>query len=382
MDITPEVNGSRPILAGLPNWVPDAALNYLAHTEAGLPIRELARKSGCHASTVLRQIRRFETRRDDPLIDAVLRKLGEGVVRGLSSAGKAQRKDPGTMQVAQRDQTSASAHLTRDAHRILRRLCETGAVLAVAVDMEKAVVVRDGAGGSSTRTAVVDRQVAEAMALQDWISAEQSGRITRYKITATGRTALADMMGQEDSTEVPGMAEAPAQFADQHRVWGERTIRDADTGQTRKVRYNLAESPLTALARRRDKDGSRFLSDDLVTAGERLREDFELAQMGPRVAQNWDRFLTGGARGSFAMDSGVCNGPEGARNRVAAALTNLGPGLSDVVLRCCCYLEGLETAEKRLGWSARSGKIVLRIALMRLKQHYDETTGPGGGLIG
>ncbi|MEX0369156.1 MAG: helix-turn-helix domain-containing protein, partial [Tateyamaria sp.] len=56
----------------LPAWVPDAAVHYLAHTEAGLPIRELARKSGCHASTVLRQIRRFETRRDDPLVDAVL----------------------------------------------------------------------------------------------------------------------------------------------------------------------------------------------------------------------------------------------------------------------------------------------------------------------
>ena len=104
--------------------------------------------------------------------------------------------------------------------------------------------------------------------------------------------------------------------------------------------------------------------------------------MGPRVAQNWDRFLTAGGRGSFAMDSGIGNGPERARGRVAHALKDLGPGLSDVVLRCCCYLEGLEAAEKKLGWSARSGKIVLRIALMRLKQHYDETTGPGGGLIG
>ena len=71
-----------------------------------------------------------------------------------------------------------------------------------------------------------------------------------------------------------------------------------------------------------------------------------------------------------------------ARKRVADAMAELGPGLSDVVLRCCCYLEGLETTEKRLGWSARSGKIVLRIALMRLKRHYDETVGPGGPMIG
>ena len=71
-----------------------------------------------------------------------------------------------------------------------------------------------------------------------------------------------------------------------------------------------------------------------------------------------------------------------ARARVAAALEELGPGLSDIVLRCCCYLEGLETAEKRLGWSARSAKIVLRIALIRLRKHYDETLGPGGAMIG
>ena len=93
-------------------------------------------------------------------------------------------------------------------------------------------------------------------------------------------------------------------------------------------------------------------------------------------------FLTAGGRGGFAPDSGVGDGPSAARRRVADAMTDLGAGLSDVVLRCCCYLEGLETAEKRLGWSARSGKIVLRIALTRLQLHYARTTGPGGGLIG
>jgi hypothetical protein len=210
---------STPVLAGLPSCVLDAAMHYLAHTEAGLPIRELARKSGCHASTVLRQIRRFETRRDDPLIDAVLRKLGSRVVRKNSSAANAQQKDFDLMQAVAHDQSPDTMTLNRDAQRILRRLCETGAVLAVAVDMEKAVVVRDGATGASTRTAVVDRKVAEAMALQDWIIAETNGRITRYKITATGRTALADMMGDE-APSARRLAEAPAQFSDQRRVWG------------------------------------------------------------------------------------------------------------------------------------------------------------------
>ena len=48
-----------------PVWVPDAARNYLAHTQKGLSIRAVARENACHPSTVLRQIRRFEGRRDD-----------------------------------------------------------------------------------------------------------------------------------------------------------------------------------------------------------------------------------------------------------------------------------------------------------------------------
>ncbi|MDG1167991.1 MAG: DUF6456 domain-containing protein [Sulfitobacter sp.] len=108
-----------------------------------------------------------------------------------------------------------------------------------------------------------------------------------------------------------------------------------------------------------------FLGDALVQAGERLREDFELAQMEDGTTQNWDHFLTAGTQTGPGAGGHAAAAPAQARARVHAAQQNLGPGLSDVVLRCCCYLEGLETTEKRLGWSARSGKIVLRIALIR-----------------
>lgn len=379
-------SNTAPTLKTVPTWVPKEAIRYLAHTESGQSIRELARQSGCHASTVLRQIRRCETRRDDPLVDAALRTLGKTHFAPRSSEDGAETKNKELSYMAVRAKMDAStpdeSTLDKEAARVLRRMCETGAVMAVAADMDKAVVVRNTAGGVSTRTAVVDRAVAQAMALKDWISTKETGRITRYQITAAGRTALNALLKSE-AGEAPatGFAEAQADFGDQHRSWGEKDVAD-DTARPRRVRYNLAESPLTALARRRDKSGEPFLTDDLVTAGERLREDFELAQMGPRVAQNWDRFLTGGGRGGFQPDSNVGHGPDAARSRVSHALSDLGPGLGDVVLRCCCFLEGLETAEKRMGWSARSGKIVLRIALQRLKRHYDETTGPGGPMIG
>ena len=108
------------------------------------------------------------------------------------------------------------------------------------------------------------------------------------------------------------------------------------------------------MARRKDKGGKPFLSSDLVSAAERLREDFEVAQMGPRVARNWDRYLSGGDLVDIDVESGSSDGQAKARLRVSEALRALGPGLGDVVLRVCCYLEGLEAAEKRMGWSART----------------------------
>jgi len=268
--------------------------------------------------------------------------------------------------------------LAQEGRRILRRLAEPGAVMAIAPEMDKAVVLRDFPDGRSLRTAVLDRAVAHAFTLKDWITCRKPGRVSTYEITSAGRAALRRLTDEEDRRR-QGTADGEA-FGDQHRVWGERAVMDDDG--PRRVRYNMAESPVGVLGRRRDRDGKPFLEPELVVAAERLREDFELAQMGPRVAQNWDRFLTGGDRSAFQPDSGLGEGPGRARARVAAALRDLGPGLGDVALRCCCFLEGLEVAEKRMGWAARSGKIVLRIALMRLRRHYDETYGKSGPLIG
>ncbi|MEX1235657.1 MAG: DUF6456 domain-containing protein [Roseovarius sp.] len=353
----------------VPSWVPHGAKLYLAHTEQGSSIRALARQHGCHASTVLRRIRQYETRRDDPMVDEALRRLGCRIATrdetgpleqetAMSAQPKAEAIDIGEVTEAQ---------LMAEAGRILRRLAEAGAVLAVAAQMEKAVVVRADGASDPTRTAVVDRAVAEAMALKGWIACDVPGRLARYHITKAGRAALGGLLAK-DENRASGFADAQASFAGR-----------AETAP-RRLRYSANESPLLALARRRDRDGTRFIPEDLVRAGERLREDFELSQMGPRVTQDWSRFLTTPGGGGSA-GGGHARGFEAARRRVEGALHDLGPGLGDIALRCCCHLEGLERAEKRMGWSARSGKIVLRIALQRLKRHY-EGLGEAGGMIG
>ncbi|MGR3461531.1 MAG: DUF6456 domain-containing protein [Roseovarius sp.] len=364
---------TKSTLSKVPSWVPEAAIHYLAHIESGASIRALARRSGRHASTVLRQIRAFETRRDDLLVDDALRRLGiiVGHARKAGSPTLETRMTATPHNPTEDDSTTLSeARLRREARRVLRRLCETGARLAVASEMDKAVVVRDTGTGQPTRTAVVDREVAEALALKDWIACDNPGRISRYHVTARGRAALGKLLAEEENA-ASGLRDAAG--LDGADAGG-------DAARPRQMRFAPGDTPLAALARRRDKDGKRFLDPGLVCAGERLREDFELAQMAPRIAQNWDHFL------SHAIDAPAPPevpgyGAEAARARLIGALRELGPGLGDMALRCCCYLEGLETAEKKMGWSARSGKIVLRIALYRLRRHY-ERLGAGAGLIG
>lgn len=375
-----------PPCSGLPGWVPISTRQYLAHTARGLSLRDIARVSGEAPSTICRRIRRIEARRDDPLFDEALTLLlgdaGQAAARGTAEdpdgflQNDPHPKEPQTMTAPFRSPLGDEGTIAREARRILRRLCETDAILAVASDLDKAVVLRPGPDGDQTRTAVVDRNIALAFAVKDWIACLHPGRVSRYTITAAGKSALRRLIDEDRRRrhEALGFAEATTAFQAQHMHWGQADVAQPGGG-ARKMRVNLAESPLTVLARRKDSDGRAFLAPALVQAGERLREDFERAQMGPRIGQNWDRFLTGGERGGFLNDSGLAEGPRAARQRVSDALDELGPGLSDVVLRVCCFLEGLESAEKRLGWSARSGKIVLKIGLQRLLKHYEDRYG-------
>jgi len=132
-------------LQQVPSWVPEAALNYLAHTETGVPIRALARRVGRHASTVLRQIRAFETRRDDLLVDEALRRLGsilgllqsdpESYLRGDADADEATWIE-GLIQ--ERNQARQERNWGR-ADEIRKLLADEG------------VVLEDGPGGTTWR---------------------------------------------------------------------------------------------------------------------------------------------------------------------------------------------------------------------------------------
>jgi len=335
---------------------------YVAHVHDGRSLRSLARETGLNPSTVMRRVRKIEDRRDDPLVDdffetALLRS------DNLSKAGKDDKAMASTLQEKQ-----GATDTNKEELRVLRRLCETGAFLAIGADLPKGAVFVKKANHAPVRVAVVRREIAKSLAVHDWIKLTKNEKVSVYHVTEVGRAAVRRTLSES------------GEIADQHRDWGERSISYGPEGEKRKLRVNLRESPLTTLARKNGPDGKPFISRELLDAGERLREDFELSQLGPSVAQNWDRFINGGDRGVFGDNAG--GGSSAAQKRLNEALAALGSGLGDIALRCCCFLEGLETAEKRMGWSARSGKVVLRIALQRLRMYYDDVGKNGGNYIG
>ncbi len=130
---------------------------------------------------------------------------------------------------------------------------------------------------------------------------------------------------------------------------------------SRTVTVNLAESPLAWLHAR------GHLDDRLFDAGEALRGDYERAQLSANITMRWDpvRVKSTGERGLSPSEKQIA-----ARRRFDGAIKTAGRGLEDILWRVVCAGEALPEAEKTLGWPARSGKLVLRIALERVAEYY------------
>ena len=131
--------------------------------------------------------------------------------------------------------------------------------------------------------------------------------------------------------------------------------------RARSVTVNLAESPLAWLHAR------GHIDDRLFDAGERLRADYERAQLAPSVTMRWEP-----VRVKTTGDAGLTPGERqiAAKGRFDGALAAAGKGLQDVLWRVVCAGETLPYAERALAWPARSGKLVLKLALDRVADFY------------
>ena len=144
---------------------------------------------------------------------------------------------------------------------------------------------------------------------------------------------------------------------------GEEQEANRKTRRARSVTVNLAESPLGWLHAR------GHISDRQYDAGEKLRSDWERANLAPNITMRWNAAPVSGRRGGSAMLT-ESEAQLSAKQRFEKAIDHLGRDLNDIAWRTICGGEGVPAAEKNLGWPARSGKIVLKIALDRLADYY------------
>jgi len=146
----------------------------------------------------------------------------------------------------------------------------------------------------------------------------------------------------------------------QQRLLNERPIE----GGVRSVTVNGAESPLGWLFAR------GLLTQRQYDAGERLRTDWERAQLSPRVTMSWDAAPVARGRGGAGSQPDLSGAQIDAKRRFHDAVAAAGPGLADILWRVVCAGEGMRDAESALGWPARAGKLVLTFALDRVAAYY------------
>jgi len=259
----------------------------------------------------------------------------------------------------------AKGVLRREGLRLFRRLQKPDHFLAQLVDAPETGGLFAPKNRWQRAVMTVDWGIVEALHRADLVQLESRKKGNPalaqrvYVISASGRAWWRRETGGEDP------------FQKQHQLRGQVTLEEPGRGMVRRE-VNQGESPLGWLRRRRGKSGAAYLSEVEADAGEQLRRDYTFAQLGARTTLNWDGMLahvdSSGAGGVDRVD--VSAHVLDARRRVEHALAHVGPDLADVVVEICCHLNGLEQAERELGWPQRSGKVVLKIALTRLAEHY------------
>jgi hypothetical protein len=239
--------------------------------------------------------------------------------------------------------------VVREARRVLRKLADAKARLVRAQDGRWAVVQRGDARSGRVKTTA---GMVACFRERSWL---EPGVDDALLLSATGRAWLT---GEQIGTDP---------YSAQHQLLRLRPMRD-DSGEETTVVVNDGESPLGWLH-------ARAAIDDLqLEAGERLRRDYTLAQLEPRVCIDLSAPVVLGsasAKAGFISDTALA-----AKQRFRGAMSAVGPGLSDLLFDVCCALKGLEAAEKAKGWPRRSGKVVLALALDRLAAHYGIRRAP------
>jgi hypothetical protein len=263
-----------------------------------------------------------------------------------------------------RSQGASRGTANKAAVRLLAHLARPGHTARLLAEMPNDINLFVTRKGMTLGAGRLPLSTAERLVAADLAAWEGTGARRGLVITAAGRAHL------RRAEAAPG-----EEFLEQHRPSSDRRV--TIDGADRPVRVNEAESPLAWLRSRRDRSGQPYVDAVGFEAGERLRADLTIAQMLPHVTMRWSLGPAGspGGQGPAAASDAMI----AARQRARRALQAVGADFAGLLIDVCGFLKGLETIERERGWPARSGKVILRLALRRLAEAYGlaaEARGP------
>jgi hypothetical protein len=241
------------------------------------------------------------------------------------------------------NQGLSESEVQQEGRRMLRALAKPGLFLAPQIDGGYGLAGSKRAGRVMKLAAVL---VAE-FRRRDWLKPR-------------GTTPETFALGDAGAGWLARGGVAAEPFAVQHQIRVERRVKTQDGEHA--VVVNEAESPLAWMRAR------GMLSVAQFQAGDRLRCDFTLAHLMPRLCADLSAPISharGGAKAAPQAENVIA-----AKQRFRLAMSSVGPGLSDLLFEVCCHLRGLESIESANAWPNRSAKVVLQIGLDRLAAHY------------
>lgn len=235
--------------------------------------------------------------------------------------------------------------IAREARRVFRGLDHEGAFLMPDGKGGHCVVRRTGKDKQTGAT--VAAPLMDAFRARGWLV--RAGGANCFVLSNAGQGWIRRALAPDDA------------FAAQHQL--RRRRRREIEGREQTVTLNEGESPLARLKARGLIDGVHF------DAGEKLRVDFTLGGLTPRLGVDLSAPLLTGSRAAPSRQM-LSDTVLAAKQRFAQAMRAAGPGLNTLLFDVCCHLRGLEEAEAERAWPSRSARVVLAIALERLAQHY------------
>src|SRR5205814_4369183 len=193
--------------------------------------------------------------------------------------------------------------IAREGRRVLRKLADAKAQLVRAPDDRWTVVQRGDASSGRVKTSA---EMVAAFRNRGWLEARANDVLV---LSETGRTWLTGDLVAADS------------LSTQHQLLALRLVRD-ERGEETTVAVNEGESPLGWLLARHAIDTVQF------EAGEKLRRDYTLARLEPRLCIDLSApvVLGRGPANPVLSDTVLA-----AKQRFARALSAVGPGLSDLL---------------------------------------------------